>query len=397
MNKKTKRGGTSLLEKIPIFKNINKKGIYIADDIDYNIRDGKKEDLIKKYKDNLNEAKREVILAREEKERNEHDIKLENEKDKNIIELKKHRSNQIQFLITCIGKIINFIINLVLKIVKYVLIFFEKMWNILKNLGTGIKNAAGVGQGVIIKTIVLILLIIAIFFGINYFLYGEKGVTEIGNKLVSTDKNYSDCLIKTATPDFFGNISNSFYSLIPDKYKYQFNFFKNKLNSIVGNDIYELVGTEREKINTGRNDGIYHVKKNDDKNNTYTTLKPHEIEIPMSSIEQISNIDYDKLPIKIKELYPINNKTFVIPVEKDDNNRWKFNIKNIKYKGDLHPIRNIDPSYILPFKETSIINEFKFNKIQGKIINDNDKRAETILNKMFLYDGINYKYSSIDI
>jgi len=394
MNKKTKRGGTSILEKIPIFKNINKKGIYIADDIDYNIREGKKEDLIQKYRDNLNEAKKEVILAKENKERDEHDIKLENEKEKNIIELKKHRTNQIQFFIICIANIFNFIIKLFLKIGKYALIFLYKIWNILKNLGTGFKNVAGIGQGVIIKTIVLILIIIALFFGINYFLYGDKGITEIGNKLVATDKDYTDCLIKTTTPNFFDNISNSFYGFIPDKYKYQFNFFKNKLNSIVGNDIYELVGTEREKINTGRNDGIYHIKKNDDKNNTYTTLKPRDIEIPMSSIEQISNIDYNKLPTKIKELYPIDNKTYVIPVEKDDNNRWKYDIEKIRYKDDSDPIKNKDNSYVLPFINTSNINEYKLNKIRTNIYNDNDKSASTIYNKMFNYSGSNYKYPS---
>jgi hypothetical protein len=394
MNKKTKRGGTSILEKIPIFKNINKKGIYIADDIDYNIREGKKEDLIQKYRDNLNEAKKEVILAKESKERDEHDIKLENEKEKNIIELKKHRTNQIQFFIICIANVFNFIIKLFLKIGKYALIFLDKIWNILKNLGTGFKNVAGIGQGVIIKTIVLILIIIALFFGINYFLYGDKGITEIGNKLVATDKDYTDCLIKTTTPNFFDNISNSFYGFIPDKYKYQFNFFKNKLNSIVGNDIYELVGTEREKINTGRNDGIYHIKKNDDKNNTYTTLKPRDIEIPMSSIEQISNIDYNKLPTKIKELYPIDNKTYVIPVEKDDNNRWKYDIEKIRYKDDLVPIKKKDNSYVLPFINTSNVNEYKLNKIRTNIYNDNDKSASTIYNKMFNYSGSNYKYPS---
>ena len=50
-----------ILEKL---KNINKKGLYVADDIDYNIRQGKKESIIKKYKDLKDEADQEVERAR---------------------------------------------------------------------------------------------------------------------------------------------------------------------------------------------------------------------------------------------------------------------------------------------------------------------------------------------
>ena len=73
MNKKNgvninrmKKGGESKLEQLPFlgFKEINKKGLYIADDIDYNIRQGKKKDLIEKYEGILTEAKTEVENAR---------------------------------------------------------------------------------------------------------------------------------------------------------------------------------------------------------------------------------------------------------------------------------------------------------------------------------------------
>ena len=81
MKKKLRKGGTSFLEKIG-FENINKKGVYIADDIKYNIRQGKKEELIKKYQDNLNEIKEEVKRAKEKKIRNDNDEKIQNEKNK---------------------------------------------------------------------------------------------------------------------------------------------------------------------------------------------------------------------------------------------------------------------------------------------------------------------------
>ncbi len=385
MVKKTRKGGTSILEKVG-FENINKKGFYIADDIDYNIRQGKKKELIKKYEDNLNEAKRNVIKAKEEKDRNEHDEELKIQKEKNSIELKKHRAQQFQFFLASLG---NFMYKL------YIIIsgIISKIWDVLKSIFTGIKNAAGVGQGVIIKTIILILLIIVIFFVVNFAVYGDKAVDNIkntGNKLVSTDKDYSGFLIKNSTPDFMSNISNSFYNLVPDNYKLQFNFFKNKFNSVIGNDIYSIVGSEREIITTGRNDGIYHIKKNNDSDNTYTTLKPKDITIPMSSIQQISNIDYHKLPENIKNIYPINDKSIVIPVELN-NNKWIYNIEKIKYEGDNANIKDKYPTYISPFLKTSNDNEFKFNKFEARIYNDNDKSASAMINKFFKYDT-NYKY-----
>lgn len=390
MGKKTKRGGASILEKAPFINEVNKKGIYIADDIDYNIRQGKKEDLIKKYENNLNEAKENVKRAKDEKYRKIEDEKIENQRDKASIEKQKLRNNQIQFIFNSIGSILKFFINLCYKLFILLEKIFGRLFSVSKSLGTGFKNIGNIGNGVIIKTIILILIIIAIFFGFNYFVNKEDPTTKI-NKLISTNKDYSSFLINTAKPDFFGKLSNSFLNLIPDKYKCQFNFFKNKFNSIIGSDIYELTGNPREEIKTGKNDGIYHIKINDDQYNTYTTLKPKNIKIPLSSLTSITNNDLNNLPNKIKELYPIN-KDIIIPIELNTNNVWEYNIDNIKYENDEKSLKDNDPNYISPFIKTNILNEFKFNKIKARIFNNDDKSASSTLEKMFNYDNDKYKY-----
>jgi hypothetical protein len=390
MGKKTKRGGASIFEKVPLISEINKKGIYIADDIDYNIRQNKKQDLIKKYEDNLNEAKENVKRAKDEKYRNLEDEKIQNQRDKASIEQRKLRNNQFQFILKSLGNICKYFFNLVYKLLFLLIKIFPILFSTIKSIGNGLKNIGNIGNGVIIKTLVLIFIIIGIFFGFNYFVNKEDPATKVNN-LISTDKNYSSFLINTTKPDIFGKLSNSFLNLIPDKYKCQFNFLKNKFNSIIGNDIYELTGTPREEITTGKNDGIYHIKKKEDNYYTYTTLKPLDIKIPLSSLTSIKNNDLNNLPNKIKELYPINNN-IIIPIELKNTNEWEYNIENIKYEGTRNLLKDTANYILLPFIKTNKINEFKFKKIKAKIFNNDDKSAASTLEKMFTYNENKYNY-----
>jgi hypothetical protein len=394
MRKKTRKGGESFLEKrIPYIKDFNKKGEYIADDIDYNIRQGKKEELIKKYDDYLYEAKRDVERAKGDKERNDRDEEIQNKKDNLKLERQKFLQTKFEFFVVVLGNIFKFFGDNV----GYFANFFTKngfkLFDVAKSFGSGLFNLFNVGQGVIIKTIVLIGIIIALFFGINSFieLGNNRNPQNKINEITSTDKNYSSFLIKTSSPSFFGNLSNSFYNLVPQDYKIQFNFFKNKFNSIIGNDIYELNGTPRETINTGRNDGIYHIKKKDDNSNTYTTLKPKDINIDIKFNNE--NSDYNKLPENIKNLFPINNK-LILPVE-NRNGIWVYNPEKIRYDGSSNAIIDTNSKYKNIFMNTSNINEFKFNKEKAEIYNDNDKRSSVILDKIFDIDQNKYKYPKI--
>lgn len=390
MGKKTKRGGTSILEKAPFINEVNKKGIYIADDIDYNIREGKKKDLIKKYEDNLNEAKENVKRAKDENYRKIEDEKIQNQRDEATIKQRKLRNNQYQFILKSLGSICKYFIDLVIKLLSLLIKIFPILFSTIKSFGNGLKNIGNIANGLILKTIFLILAILFIFFGFNYFVNKEDPTTKINN-LISTDKNYSSFLINTTEPNYFGKLNNSFFNFIPDKYKFQFNFLKNKFNSIIGKDIYELNGTPREEITTGKNDGIYHIKKKDDNYFTYTTLKPLDIKIPLSSLTSIKNNDLNNLPNEIKELYPINNNNIIIPIELKNTNEWEYNIENIKYEGYSNLLKD-NANYTLPFIKTNNLNEFQFNKIKAKIFNNDDKSASSTLDKMFNYNDNKYTY-----
>lgn len=399
MKKKTKFGGTSILENIELFKNINKKGIYIADDIDYNIRQHKKEDLIKKYENVLDEAKQDVIRAKEEKNRKIQDEDIENKRKKNTIEERKLSNNKNQYAVSLSGAFIKNTINFLFKFVKFSLTFLLKLINniinLVKSTGNGLIKLFNIGGGVIIKTIFLITFIIVCFFAATGAMNPNNNNSK--NNLVSTDKNYSSFLINTPKPNTFfglssfGLASNFFYNMIPDNYRFQFNFLKNKINSYVGNDIYEIVGTPRQTTNEGINDGIYHIKYENNNNSTYTTLKPKPIEIDLSSIESYPNIDYNKLPENLKKKFDIKT-SISIPVTLENNSIWKYDVDKIYYTNNETPITNIYSNYKLPFKNTTNINEFKFNKEKAEIFNDDDKKASAILNKMFEYDNNTNKY-----
>jgi hypothetical protein len=385
-----RKGGESLLENIIPIKNANKKGIYIADDIEYNVRQGKKNELIKKYQDNLNEAKEEVI--RERLRKNNELKEEENQIKKDVFLTKeKERTDKVKFFwITVIGNLFNFLFKILLLIIDLAKI----VKNFIINIGSGIKNAGNIGDGVIIKTLLLILFLIGMFFGFNYLFYKKELKNGDINSLVSTDKAYSSFLFKTETPSFFGNLSRSLLDNLPQEYKINYNIFKNKLNSFVGNDIYEIIGKKRGIITDGINDGIYHIKKQGDSGNTYSTLKPNDITIELNdklSILKDENIDYNKLPDKIKEDYPI--KSIIIPVILK-NDMWYYNIDKEKYFDGTTDIKSTNPLYNNLFKGTEMANEFKFNKIKALIYNNKNVSKNNIDN-MFNY--INSKYIYPDI
>jgi len=383
MVKKTTKGGESILEKIPIIKNINKKGVYIADDIEYNVRKGKKDDLIKKYEDDLNEASLNVKYAKENREREYTEEERRIQREKNTIELKKRRDKNYQNFIKNTGSFLGYLTNLFIKIGIIVGNVFWKCYVVLSDILTGLLKSFNIGQGVIIKTIILIILILLLFFTVNGFFINKKDEL---NDMISTDKDYSSFLIKTNTPSIFGSISTSFFNLVPEKYKYQFNFFKNKVNSFVGNDIYEITGTPRGVITSGRSDGIFHIKKENDNDNTYTTLKPKNIKLSFK--ENSENNDFNKLPDNVKSLYSID-KGIIIPSEVGDKNMFVYNINNSRFEDETNTIKNLHVSYKLPILAGGKENEFRFNKIKANIFSEDKK--DTIDN-MFIYENGGYKY-----
>ena len=309
-----------------------------------------------------------------------------------LIENRKLRNDKFKFFINLIVKIVGNLINYIFKIFKLSKDIITDLLSGTRETFKTLIKSFNIGNGVIIKTIILIIIILILFFTISAIVYKTKGENpnEKINNLVSTDKNYSSFLINTSSPSFFGNLSNSFYNIIPDNYRFQFNFFKNKFNSIIGNDIYEITGTPREIIDTGRNDGIYNIKNND-RDNTYTTLKPKDIKIDISSLSSNLSNDYNKLSSYLQINLFKKNNIIVIPVI-SENNIWKYDIDNIYYEETPDIKLKANLNYLLPFIKGNKVNEFKLNKIEAEIFNDDDNSSKGLEKKMFNFQYGIYIY-----
>lgn len=391
INKRIKKGGTSILEKTPIINNtikkINRYGDFIADDIDYNIRQGKKKELIKKYEEALDEANLNVERAKEQHERNENDRKLKDQEFLNKLQQKIYKWEITKWILNTIGNILLVFTNIIGSSIKFSLRIFIQLARFSKTILSGIGKIGDLGQGVILKTIVLIIIIILIFFGINGFFGGGSG----NNNKISKEGTMNSFIIKTTSPSFFGNFGKSLQNLVPIEYRITFNNFRNNFNKIIGNDLIEKAGIPRKEINTGKNDEIYHIKYPDDPDRIYTTMKPNNININLKGINDYPDIDYQKLPNNIKKLYPLTS-IMTLPIETKDNKKgaeyWYYNTENM-YKN----LNEKDKILKTPIINTSNINEFIFNS-EKAIIYDNKDNNDTssLFMKMFKYNNNKYEY-----
>jgi len=391
MTKKTKRGG--------YMDFINKNGIYIADDIDYNIRQGKKDDLIKKYEDYLTEANENVKRAKEEKERRDKDEELENEKSRlNQVatelkrKAKEYHLKQYELIVRIIQSFFEFLFKYGFEIVKIVYDLIKQGRGLITSIGSGCLKLLDLGEGVIVKTIVLIVIIVLIFFGVSGFF--NPNSNELNNA-ISTNRSTSSFIRTSASPSYFSFLSKNFENLIPTQFRISFNSFRNNFNKIVGNDLLEKVGKERQEISNGRIDGIYHIKK-ENENRVYTTLKPKDIEINLGNIKNFSNMDYHKLPQKVQELYTTDNN-ISIPVQvKGNTGLYFYNTDYIYNTGDedKKKLKGNDDNYLPPVIQVENKNEFKLNKKKAIIFDDkDDKDVWKIYNKIFnINNSGNYIY-----
>lgn len=393
MSKKTKRikkGGKSILENLPLVKdNINRYGPFIADDVDYAIRNKSEKELLDKYEKEVDDARIKVIEAKEEDKRTKEEERILAEREKNNIEretLNQRKREQYWRIISgilfrifeFIGKITNFFVYYGGSFIKNFLGFIAKFGNI--------------ADGAIIKIILFILIIVAIFFGISSFFGSKSPAENINNNIAelgNTNKNFNSFLIKTESKSFFKDVSNYFTNLVPEEYQVSFNKFRNTTNKLVGNDIMVINGVPREIITDGRNDGIYHVKKSNDPTYTYTTIKPKNIELDLSDIKNIPDADFNKLPLKIQNEYEIENKYKLEALKDESNGLWYYDAYNIK---DNNNITLSSQSKKSPIINTSNVNEFRLNNLKPYIFTNKDEKPSDKINKLFTYDTGKYVY-----
>lgn len=400
---KQKKGGKTFVEKL-LGKTI--EGPFIADDINYNIKKGRSVALKEEYKLRKELADEDYKLA---------ENKLKNEEDKNQKiadrDFKYNKLNQDNFnfklklfwnfLVTIassikdsIAKFFNFLIN---TFGTVIIPGGKALFDIFIKIFMTIVELFNVGQGAIIKLIVLIV-IIAICIGIGFALFSPSaGGTSI-NKVA--DKTSLDVFVKMDQPSLLSAFSGSLNNLVPDSYKIQFTSFKNMINKAIGNDIVakSINNKPRDDIkDEGRYNGVTNIRI-DNSSRIYSILQPKEKlwEIKLNDYE---NIDFHKLPdeVKIDILKTKANRSFVNGDINDYQLKYKFNVGTVvnntnngevkRYRYELNtdniPIK-IDNNLINNFdvKETKIDPITITNK---DIDRDKDKLMFSFNNGKFTY------------
>lgn len=350
------KGGQSIVE--DVFRNYGvKQGPYITDDIKRNIELGKKKYLLNKYKNINEEAEIYNKIAK-----GEYNI-LQDTIDKKNDRLFKYKKLAYDTRI----KIVNSVSKIVGSILSGIGSFF-------KSLGTGVKNLGNIGKGVIIKTIVLLILIALLIGALVWFFKSNNP----NNIFDYSNENTSMFFFKLdRPPSLFTDMFNQINNIIPDRYKVNFNIFKNNINRVIGND---LNGIKRETIDQGRYDGINHIKfENDDK--IISIMKPRDIKWNVN-FDNYPNIDYNKLPNDVKTKIYDKKEAFTLTATSTQLNNDTGSIFTYKMDDTKSPFQDItdedDKSKIKPnvyqLRNDKNINEnqYKYKKVSIDFVDDNN-------------------------
>lgn len=400
---KQKKGGKTFVEKL-LGKTI--EGPFIADDINYNIKKGRSVALKEEYKLRKELADEDYKLA---------ENKLKNEEDKNQKiadrDFKYNKLNQDNFnfklklfwifLVTIassikdsIAKFFNFLMN---TFGTVIIPGGKALFDIFIKIFMTIVELFNVGQGAIIKLIVLIV-IIAICIGIGFALFSPSaGGTSI-NKVA--DKTSLDVFVKMDQPSLLSAFSGSLNNLVPDSYKIQFTSFKNMINKAIGNDIVakSINNKPRDDIkDEGRYNGVTNIRI-DNSSRIYSILQPKEKlwEIKLNDYE---NIDFHKLPdeVKIDILKTKANRSFVNGDINDYQLKYKFNVGTVvnnTNNGEVKRYRYKLNADNIPIKiDNNLINNFDIQEIKIEPITITNKDVDKNKDKlMFSFEKGKFTY-----
>jgi hypothetical protein len=364
MRKKTKiikkgkrKGGESFIEYLGV--DLNDKGKFIADNINYNVKKGNSTDLINKYELRKEDA---IYKYNKELEKTKHDD--ENYYKQKELNFKYNKDTRDLFfnITDRIGIIINVIIYNIATLGLYFFIFLDKIKEYLPKL-------FNVADGVVLKTIVLLIIILTLVgVGLSLSGIGNNKLNNVKNNNVNDSKNI---YFEPNNFDLSKTLSNSLKAFLPNDFLVRFNSLRNNLNNTFGNDIIDksINTTNREEIQTGRYDNLVHVNVINDTNKVYTLVKPKDIELNLN-INDYKSADYFKLPINIQNIISSNN----IYIPSNVNNTsglFDYRMENAyikKREGNTEQIININTlqDYKPIFIDANLPNKFIFNSIDAK-------------------------------
>jgi hypothetical protein len=337
------------------------------------------------YEIKYNEAKRDLDRLTQLKkinnkaydEYNKKVIKQEN-RDNDVDKSRWDKINNIwSGFWTGIWSLIIFAKNLIIALAKISI-------SLLKTVGTFIFMG---GQGAIIKVLIAIFILLVV---IGFITSGFSGVnskdinssSDVGKDILKRDNDDYITNLKETNNDRLTRMHNWFKSLLPNSYKMGFSSISNSLTYITtGKNQFDEYLDDRDDINTGRSDNIFHVNitnigtiANISKDNTYSIIEPKDVILEFNE-NLYYNSDYNKINKNIKKEinYPIK---CAIPIIPNSLGKYSLNIDNIKYYDSNNAL--------IPADKTKLIKSI-FKKEEGK-----DKNTGVKLNSFNNYLYTNY-------
>ena len=336
------------------------------------------------YEIKYNEAKRDLDrLTKLKKINNDNYDKYnlnKNKKEKIELENDKESRNRNKDFWSAVGKIGIFITKLGIDVLKIFL-------SLLKTIGTFIVMG---GQGAIIKVLIVIFILLV---AIGFITSGFSGVnskdinssSDVGKDILKRDNDDYITNLKETNNDRLTRMHDWFKSLLPNSYKMGFSSISNSLTYITtGKNQFDEYLDDRDDINTGRSDNIFHVNFTDitpilstsniNNNNTYSIIEPKDVILEFNE-NLYYNSDYSKITKNIKDVIEYPTKC-AIPIIPNPSGKYSLNIDTIKYY-------NSNNALISPEK-TALIKPI-FKKEEGK-----DKNTGVKLNSFNNYLYTNY-------
>jgi hypothetical protein len=337
------------------------------------------------YQIKYNEAKRDLDRLTQLKKINNDAYDKYNlqktEAEKNTIAIDNLSRNKNKDFWSAVGKSVVFITKLFIDVFKIFL-------SLLKTIGTFIVMG---GQGAIIKVLIVIFILLV---AIGFITSGFSGVnskdinssSDVGKDILKRDNDDYITNLKETNNDRLTRMHDWFKSLLPNSYKMGFSSISNSLTYITtGKNQFDEYLDDRDDINTGRSDNIFHVNFTDinpilsthniNKDNTYSIIEPKDVILEFNE-NLYYNSDYSKITKNIKD--EINYPTkCAIPIIPNSSGKYSLNIANIKYY-------NTNNELISDVNKNALIKPI-FKKEEGK-----DKNTGVKLNSFNNYLYTNY-------
>lgn len=379
MVKKTKfkRGGKTFLE-----KTLGKvyEGSMVADNISDNIRRKKGTQLLDEYKLRKDIAQLDYDIAQGRKDHS--DDLNEKLKDRNF-KYDKLNSSNFNYRLRLFGDVLNAFwrfIGFIFSKIQFVfdklpiyLSFFRDTLILLLNL---IRGFIGVGQGALVKVLILIMIFVGIAMGISNAL-GSSSNPAIDKKTSLNE------FTTTPTPSIGSYLNSTIKSFIPDSFTREMNNINSRINNIFGNDIKanSVNRIKRDDITNGRYNGTTNVKINNDNNKIHSIIKPkNTIIIPVGDLNSYLNIDYNKLPSFIKTDLTTKNTNY--------SNNIIFNLsEKIKDNNTYYKYEVVNNGTEILENDKNVINKFNIISREPEIIKIKDKEKH-----LYMFDSKNDKF-----